>query len=231
MPAFKTATVVSHAVPAAKFHDLVFQTPEPFVFKAGQFVSLQVAPQQMRAYSIAGKLTDNQFGLLIDSTPGGLGSQYAEKLKPGDTIEYIGPVGGLLLHPDDGSEQYAMLAIGCGIAPIKAMVEELLRVYKTTKPITLYFGLRYCEDIFWEKYFNELQSQYPNFHFKLCLSKPNDNWCGDKGHITDLLKTDFPDASKVSAYMCGNQTMAEEAVGILTAAGCPKERIYAEAYG
>ncbi|NMC35960.1 hypothetical protein GYA49_02845, partial [Candidatus Beckwithbacteria bacterium] len=127
MPDYKTAKVIKHDNPAAKFQDLVFETPEPFIFIPGQFVSLQVAEGQMRAYSIAGKVNDNQFGLLIDSTPGGPGSQFAEKLQVGNEVKYLGPAGNFKFIPEDGSEHLIFLAIGCGIAPIKAMIESALR--------------------------------------------------------------------------------------------------------
>jgi len=94
----------------------------------------------MRAYSVAGKLSDNQFGLLIDSSPGGLGSQYAEKLQVGDEIKFIGPVGNLKFNPDCDCEQIVFLAIGCGIAPVKAMIEAALKQHNLQKPMTLYLG-------------------------------------------------------------------------------------------
>jgi CDP-4-dehydro-6-deoxyglucose reductase, E3 len=230
MPTFKTAKVVKHEIPSAKFHDLILETAEPFNFTPGQFVSLKVAEGQMRAYSIAGKVTSNQFGLLIDTTPGGLGSQFIEKLQLGDTVEFIGPVGNLKPHSEDGSTHLVFLGTGCGIAPLKAMIEQLL-LEGTDKQLTLYFGLRFGSDIFWDQYFNNLSAQHPNFHFKLCLSKPDGSWQGACGHITDLLKADLTNGNQTSAYMCGNARMVEEATEILTTVGCPKQRIYAEAYG
>ncbi len=63
------------------------------------------------------------------------------------------------------------------------------------------------------------------------LSKPDESWQGLSGHITDHLKTDFSDAKNASVYMCGNQKMSDEAIEVLTTAGCPKERIFHESYG
>lgn len=226
---FKTATLVSKNVPAGKYHDLVFETSEPFSFSAGQFVTIKINETKMNAYSIAGKLAPNRFGLLIDTTAGGLGSQMIEKLQVGEAVQFAGPHGHMTLK-DDGSGEIIFMAVGCGIAPIKALIEEALKEKQWTKPMTLYFGLRFCEDVFWDKYFNELQNQYANFKFVLCLSKPDDRWGGVSGHITDLLK-ERTDLSKASAYICGNVRMTDEAVQILKDKNCPPARIYFEKYG
>ncbi|NMB56636.1 hypothetical protein GYA19_01710 [Candidatus Beckwithbacteria bacterium] len=227
---FKTATLISKNVPAAKYHDLVFETPEPFVFEAGQFVTLKINDKKMNAYSIAGKVDNNKFGLLIDTTPGGLGSQMIEKIQVGDQVSFIGPNGHMILKNDD-SEEIIFMAVGCGIAPIKALLEKALKENKWTKPMTLYFGVRFPRDIFWDKYFNDLQTEYSNFKFVLCLSKPDSSWTGVSGHITEILKTEKGDLSKASAYICGNEKMTDEAVEILKSKHCPEQRIYFEKYG
>ncbi|MGI5827740.1 MAG: FAD-binding oxidoreductase [Patescibacteria group bacterium] len=231
MPNFQTATIIKHEVPAAKFHDIIFETQEPLTYFPGQFITVKITDNKLNSYSIAGKVGERQYGLLVDSTPGGLGSQYFESLKVGDTISFLGPLGHLKFNSNDGSRHHIFLATGCGIAPIKHMVETALKEQGCQKPITLYFGLRYKDDIFWDYYFNELAQQYPNFTYKLCLSRPDETWKGASGHITDLLKEDFKDASHCSAYICGNLKMAQEAKEILASLNCPNERVYAEMYG
>jgi NAD(P)H-flavin reductase len=228
---FKTATVISNNNPAGKFHDLVLETTESFDFKAGQFITMRINPSKLNAYSIAGKVSENRFGLLIDTTPGGLGSQKIEGLKTGDKVEFLGPTGHFQLHPDDESEEIIFLATGCGIAPIKAMIEEALKNLKMTKKMTLYFGLRFREDIFWDEYLNSLQEQYSNFKFVLCLSKPDDCWQGVCGHNTACLKEEIESFNNGSAYMCGSVRMVDEAIEILKNKGCIPERIYFEKYG
>ncbi len=231
MPTFKTARVIKNDVLAAKFHDLVFETDEPFTFLPGQFVSIKINDKKMNAYSIAGKLNDTQFGLLIDTSPGGLGSQYIDSLKVGDTIEFLGPLGHFTLHMDDGASHLYFMGTGCGIAPLKAMIETVLREQKSDKKVTLYFGLRHCEDVFWDGYFNELKSQYPDFEFKLVLSQPEGAWCGVHGHITDLAKVEITDPANAAVYICGSIRMADEAIALFEQMGTPKERIYFEKYG
>lgn len=231
MPEFKTATLISKNIPAAKYHDLVFETPEKFEFQAGQFVTIKINDSKLNSYSIAGRVADNKFGLMIDTTPGGLGSQMFEKLEVGQQVQYIGPFGHMTLKPDDGSEQIIFMAVGSGIPPVKALIEEALLDQHLAKPMTLYFGLRFKEDIFWKDYFEKLQSEHSNFKFILSLSKPDESWSGKSGYITTHLTNDFSDLANASAYICGNMKMADEAVEILKSKNCPPARIYFEKFG
>ena len=97
--------------------------------------------------------------------------------------------------------------------------------------MTLYFGVRYCSDVFWNEYFDRLSRQYPNFKFVLTLSKPDENWQGCGGYITEIMKAEKQDLSHAAAYICGNAKMTDEAVEILVSKNCPRQRIYFEKYG
>lgn len=229
-PQFKSATTIFHKILAGNFHHFVFKPDTPFTYLPGQYISVKVADQRINAYSIAGKVDGNLFELLVDISPGGPGSKFFENLKVGERIAYLGPFGIFTLKPDDGAEHLLFLGTGSGCTPLKCMVEAALLENKLNKPITFYFGLRYQNDIFWQQYFESLSKKYPNFKYKLCLSKPNINCPYETGHVTDLFKRDFKDTSRCSAYLCGNKTMIEEARQILTNSGCPSSRIYTEQF-
>lgn len=229
-PQFKVATTISHTILAAKFHHFVFQPDTPLEFKPGQYLSVKVSNQRINCYSIAGQEGDGTFCLLIDTKPGGIGSKFFENVKADNKITYLGPFGTFVFKPDDGAKQLILLGTGSGIAPLRCMIDDLLVKKKITTPINLYFGLRFAPDIFWNDYFQKLTGEYPNFKYKLVLSQPDESWHGASGHITDLLKTDFPNASECGVYLCGNKHMIDEATTLLLGQGCPKERIYSEKF-
>lgn len=227
-PAFKVATTLTHEIPASKFHHLVFEAENAFTFQPGQYVSVKVANNRINAYSVMNHPDDKKFELLVDSSPGGPGSKFFENLKVGEKISFIGPFGIFTLKPDDGAKQMLFMGTGSGCVPLRCMIESALIEQKSTIPITLYFGLRYSEDIFWKEHFEQLAKDHPNFNFKLVLSKPDENWQGLSGHITDIAANDHKDASDCSVYLCGNKLMIEEAKQMMTACGCPPERVYSE---
>jgi len=231
MPEFKKAKLVKKENPSTSFFHMWFQPEQEFQFEVGQFVALKVAEKKINDYSIASASKGNgQFELIIDIKPGHEGSYFTHELQVGNTIDFLGPMGMFKLHPDDGAEELLFLGTGSGISPVKAMVEELLWHKKDQRKMKLYFGLRECHDIFLHQYFGELDNDYENFDFVPCLSKPDEFWHGKCGHITDLVKQDYQDGSKLGVYMCGNPKMVMEASKILQEIGTPKERIYHEAF-
>jgi len=227
---FKTATAMEHKILTDKFHQIILETAEPFGYQAGQYVSVKVSSERINSYSIAGRVAENRFEILVDISPGGPGSKYFENLKAGDKVAYLGPFGNFTLRPDDGSEAMLFLGTGSGCSPLRCLIDAALAEEHLDKPITMYFGLRHQGDIFWQGYFEDLAKKYPNFHYKLFLSQPEAGWEGKTGHLTEAIKTDFPDAGKFSVYLCGNKPMTEEAKKLMLECGCPPERIYQEQF-
>ena len=229
MPNFKTGTVIYHANPASTYYDVIVKADQPLQYIPGQFVSIKVADRKVNPYSIASIPEPNHFRLIIDNKPGGAGSQFFTYLKIGDTIQFLGPLGRFTLKPTEAAE-YIFLATGSGIAPLRTMIEHLLQQEKTTKPVKLYFGLRHPQDIFWQNTLKQLVDQHPNFTYKITLSRPDDQWQGQTGYITDHLKADFSDTSNAVIYICGGKEMIEQASKLAQSLGTPKAQIHYERF-
>lgn len=230
MPDFRAATTISNTVLAGKFHELIFETAETFVSQPGQYVSIKVAEQQVNSYSISSRLGENRLVLLIDTSPGGVGSKYFESLRVGDPVEFLGPLGKFSINLGDGAEKLLFLGTGSGVSPLRCMIETVLSEKRLQVPVVLYFGVRYKTDIFWDDYFLSLTQKYPNFRYKLSLSRPDETWHGAFGHITRDLVADIGDASGYGAYLCGNGGMIKQATEELVSLKCPPERIYTEKF-
>jgi len=229
-PTMKTAITTKHEVLAAYFHYYEVETEEPFDFKPGQYISVKVAPDAIRAYSIATKLAPNKFALLVDIRPGGPGSKFFEHLKPGDKIPFLGPFGKFTLELEDSVEQILFLGTGSGISALRCMIDSVLKEQGVKTPMKLYFGLTFPHEVFWQDYFENLKKEYPNFDYDIALFKPDESWTGHTGFITEYVKKDFPDASKATVYLCGHRAMIADASELLQAHGCPKERIFTERF-
>ncbi|OGH09726.1 MAG: hypothetical protein A2152_03895 [Candidatus Levybacteria bacterium RBG_16_35_6] len=228
-PKFHRADVIEHTILATNYHFFILKSECPLQYIPGQYISVKVADSRLNSYSIAGNDGVN-FSVLVDVSPGGPGSNYFKNLKKGDKISYLGPFGIFTLKPEEEKRTILFLGTGSGCSPLKCILESALTEKKYKNEIILYFGLRYQNDIFWQEHFRELAKKYPNFKFKLVLSRPNETWQGQIGHITDYLKKDFPDATNCTAYICGNKQMLDDATDILISKGCPKEKIYSEKF-
>jgi NAD(P)H-flavin reductase len=229
-PKMKMATATKHEVLAAYFHYYEVETEEPLDFQPGQYISVKVAPDAVRAYSIATKLGPNKFALLVDIRPGGPGSKFFEHLQPGDKIPFLGPFGAFTLKLDDEVENFLFLGTGSGMSALRCMIDAALKEHNVKKPMKLYFGLTYPHEIFWQDYFEQLKKDYPNFDYDIAIFKPDESWTGHTGFVTEYVKQDFPDAGKCAAYLCGHRAMIADATELLQANGCPKERIYTERF-
>ena len=230
LPKFQLAKILECKILAGKFHKFIFETESPLIYKPGQYIGIKVANTRINCYSVATNEGKNKFGLLIDTSPGGIGSKYFENLRVGDKISFLGPFGTFIFKPNDSLKHILFLGTGSGCAPLRSMIDWALKVEHVKTQITFYLGLRYQTDIFWQDYFEKLSEDYPNFKFGLVLSKPNELWQGKKGHITDFINQDFPDTSGLAAYLCGNKLMIEEGVKILISKGLAKEKIYTEKF-
>lgn len=215
---------------ATKFNYFELETPEEFNFEAGQYVNVIVAEHTFRAYSIATRPANNKFGLLVDTRPGGPGSQFFEKLSEGDEVEFLGPIGIFIVREDDGAENLLLLGTGSGLSPLRCIVDDELLVKNSGRNLYLYFGLTHLEEIFWKEYFEDLAERFPNFRYRLAILEPDDSWSGHKGFNTDMMKDDFPDTSTCSAYLCGHPAMISGAKKILVESGCLTGRIYEEKF-
>lgn len=230
LPKFKIAKVLEQQILSSTYHLIEFASDEPLQFLPGQYITIKVANNKINCYSIATHIGDKDFSLLIDTSPSGIGSDFFVNLKVGDKISYMGPYGKFILNLDDGVKKLLFLGTGSGVAPLRCQIESALKEKNCKLPMTLYLGLLTNKDLFWQDVFQKLAENYSNFNFKIVIHDPQWGYKGFTGFITELLNHDLLDGKDVSAYLCGNKNMIQDATKILMEKGCPKERIYTEKY-
>jgi len=227
-----TARFEDKIVHNEKFTQYAFELVEPneITFQAGQYVSVQVDDLgTRRSYSIC-STPDIQHGfeLLIDLEPQGIGSKFFQNLEYGQQISFLGPLGNFTIAPDQ-SEAIVFVATGSGVAPFRSMILDLLQVKKDPRPMILYWGLRYAQQMFWQDEFEELAENFPNFKFHPVLSKPSEDWVLCSGRVTDCLSVhSLPE--KASYYLCGNKQMVLDTTSMLQSLSVKPENIHHEKF-
>jgi len=202
--------------------------PKEISFLAGQTVMLYVGPGVNRAMSIASTPSEkSSITLVHDVSPMGPYSKWALVAKAGDPMEFMGPLGAFVLDRES-HRQKIFIATGTGIAPFYGMAADYLST-GGTDDMTLYWGLRHEEDIFWKKEFEELSLSYPNFRFVLTLSQPTENWQGKRGHVQDYVFSQ-QNLKDVQYYMCGNREMVLDMRAKLKAANVPDPQVKFELF-
>ncbi|MBI4230199.1 MAG: FAD-dependent oxidoreductase [Planctomycetes bacterium] len=118
--------MATHAALTPRLRLVRLRPETPFPYRAGQFLSVEVAPCKRRAYSFAGDPGSELVDLLVDVAPGGDGSRFVEGLSTGDAILAYGPQGGFVL-PRPLAPVTVAVGVDVGAAPIRSMAHEAAR--------------------------------------------------------------------------------------------------------
>lgn len=212
---------------------LKLNDPPNIQMKAGQFIQFQVPAYELtdepvyRAYSMASVPSDTtHVELEIRLVPNGICTTYVHKhLKEGDTVTINGPYGEFFLR--DTERDIICIAGGSGMAPLKSILLDMAEKGSKRKA-RYFFGARTGKDLFLLDEMKELEERMENFTFIPALSdpEPDDNWTGETGLITDVVKRMAENATEAEAYLCGSPGMIDACVKVLSELGMPEERIY-----
>jgi NAD(P)H-flavin reductase len=205
--------------------------PSKMEFLAGQYCSFKISDSVRRTFSITTPPSQtDSFEVCADITPMGPGSKMLVNAKPGDIVEFVGPLGKFIIDRES-LRQPVFIATGTGIAPIRSMIYEFLEseVRSKKQEATLFWGVRYEEDIFWNEEFMKLEDQHQHFQYYLTLSQPTDTWKGRKGYVTDHLNH-LKDLAKHDFYLCGNRVTIDSIRELLVHRGVPSEQVKMELF-
>ena len=202
-------------------------------YLAGQYAELTVPGviEKPRSYSFA-SAPENEDGehvsFHIRHVPNGelTGWLHAAN-REGEKVTVTGPYGSFWLR--DSSAPMLCIAGGSGMAPIKALLEQVSRQGFQRK-VTYIFGARTREDLYCLEEMRAIKTRgNGHFNFLPVLSREPDgsDWDGLRGHCTEILSLDrFADIPDSHAYLCGPPAMIDSAVKCLTGAGLCEQHIY-----
>lgn len=180
-------------------------------FRSGDLLAIYPGSEgRERLYSI-GKW-DDQIQLIVKLYPGGLGSEFLCRLKPGDLIKAR-----ILRNPGfhfpRNAPNVVMICNGTGIAPFLGMVREN---HKQT-PVSLYAGFRY-ENTLVDQYRNYLNEEVAKKHLH------QTQWAFSRGekpcYVMDLIRDDAAFVTDVLenngvVMICGSLSMQKDVEGLI----------------
>ena len=212
-----------------------FVTGKAFTFRPGQYMIFSVpgSPHAIRrSYSISTPPSDaRHFEVCVRAVPGGSGSNFIHRLRPGQQLTVEGPFGDFVLD-EHSQRDIVMIATGTGISPIKSMLMHLLE-QRSRRRVRLYFGLRHESDLFYTDLLRGLKAHYPGFEYRIILSRADpEAWSGPRGRVTDLIARHLAakDAQDGEAYICGGRPMIESCTQDLLALGFAEDAIFYERF-
>jgi propane monooxygenase reductase subunit len=113
------------------------------------------------------------------------------------------------------------------MAPILALLRSMAE-RGITRKATYYYGARRRRDLCFEEELRGLEQTLANFRYVPALSEPDDSddWDGEVGLITDVVKRHEADLQNAHAYICGPPPMVEAAMPLLAQLGVPDKHVY-----
>src|ERR1700759_535738 len=146
-PPWWLAEVVEHEVRGPAPAGLTLLPSQPVPYRAGQHISIQTPrwPRLWRNYSVANApREDGSLVLHVRAVPGGLVSAtLVHHVNTGDTV-LLGAAAGAMTGPPAADRDVLCLAGGTGLAPVKAVIEEIIAgpAAGRRREIVLYHGAR-----------------------------------------------------------------------------------------
>jgi NAD(P)H-flavin reductase len=137
------------------------------------------------------------------------------------------PFGRLTVDPTS-DRPLLLVAGGTGLAPMRAIVDELARSGRR-RPTHLYFGVRTAREVYDAKVLAELDREH-DWLTVVTVVSDDSRWTGRSGLVGGAV-IDDGDWSTAEVLVCGSPPMVEATVKLLVEAGVPDRQIAFEEFG
>jgi CDP-4-dehydro-6-deoxyglucose reductase len=207
---------------------IIFRLPPKanFEYLPGQHVDLSFNGVK-RSYSIANAICDNKsIELHIRNLPNGkMSGLLFGDLKENQLMRIEGPKGTFFVR--DNTKPLILVATGTGIAPIKAIVEDLVNK-GDRRPIHVYWGMRHLED-FYCKELIDLAEELEHINLNKILSGGSSE-VYKNGYVQNSVVADFSELSDYEVYACGSIKMIDDARKLFIEHGLPAAAFHSDAF-
>lgn len=207
---------------------------KPLHFQAGQYVQLQVpGVEGGRAFSIANSpqqvQATGEIELNVRIVKDGQATQWLHhQLKAGDPLKFSGPYGRFLVRKS-AQMPVVFMAGGSGLSSPRSMILDML-ASGSQVPMTLVYGQRTLDELYYDSEFKALATQYPNFTYVPALSEGGAADIAN-GFVHDVAKAHFKgDFSGHKAYLCGPPAMIEACISTLMQGRLYERDMYTEKF-
>jgi ring-1,2-phenylacetyl-CoA epoxidase subunit PaaE len=212
---------------------------DEFLFKEGQNITIKAiieGEELRRSYSLCTAPHEKEIKVAIKKVTGGLFSSFAnEKLKTGDVLEVLPPVGKFNAKPGaNKAGNYLAIAAGSGITPVISIIKHTLQT-EAESSFTLLYGNKSRSSIIFFEELEAIKNKYiQRFNLINVLSREKTeadiNYGRIDGNKLKALEQQlfFPGFDNI--YICGPEEMIFSARDFLEGLGVEKHRIHFELF-
>ena len=235
------------------FFDVPSDLAENFKFVQGQHLTFKMAlngAEQRRAYSICTSPLEKELAITVKKvTKGVVSTHLCDKIKVGDVIETMPPLGRFFTPLSiDARKDYYLIGAGSGITPMMSILKTVLEGEPMSR-VHLLYSNRNEDSIIYKQELSNLQHKYEEqLVVEHILSQPKKeksgglsglfskgktSWTGkvgriDKTQVATFLKDNAPRAKVAEYFVCGPAGMIDAANAALLDLGIDKKHIHIE---
>ena len=148
----------------------------------------------------------------------------------GALVDVEGPVGAFTLPPATRASWMLFVAGGTGIAPLRSMIDHLLRRGSAARLSLLYSARRGDEFAFIEEFRAHAQAGRLELHQTVTRDE-SPTWTGRRGRIgRDHFEAVLHEPAATLSFVCGPHALVGESVATLRALGIPMTHIRTESW-
>ncbi|MEU7581796.1 globin domain-containing protein [Streptomyces sp. NPDC041068] len=217
-PAWWFAEVVSHDLRTPDIAVVTVRPDQPYPFLAGQYTSLETPwwPRIWRHYSFASApRSDGLLSFHVKAVPAGwVSNALVHHARPGDVLR-LGPPAGSMTVDHTTDSGLLCLGGGTGIAPIKALVEDVAE-HGRRRPVEVFYGARTDHDLYDIDTMLRLQQNHPWLSVRPVVDQ--------RAQLPDAVR-EYGPWNEYDAYLSGPPGMIRSGVDALRDVGIPEGRI------
>ena len=201
-------------------------------FRAGQYLNIVLPGEQRRSYSMANPPHESDsIQLHVRHVEGGLFSEIARQLKPGDFLDVESPFGQMQLSQDDQNHLLCICG-GTGFAPVKSLLDDLAK-QKSQRQITLLWGAKDAAGLYLLDHIARWQKSFPHFKFQAVIETESDAMTlgAFYGRVDDAQLAMGSAPSALEVYCCGSPNMVSAVKKVcLNTLGLQADKFHADVF-
>jgi NAD(P)H-flavin reductase/hemoglobin-like flavoprotein len=224
-PAWWQADIVSHDRRADDIAVITVRPDRPYSYRAGQFTSIETPyrPRSWRNYSMAN--AESPEGLVefhVRTVGAGFVSgPLVWSAAVGDVLKLGAPMGEMAIDKES-QRDVLCIAGGTGLAPIKAIIQEMTR-WNSARKVTLFLGVRRAGDLYDIAALHRMQALNRWLTVIPCVSD-DPGFIGERGTLAEVVAR-HDSWAEHDVFLCGSPDMTRATLSRLREIGVPDARI------
>jgi NAD(P)H-flavin reductase len=218
------ASVEKVIIESPLIRSFVLVPEQEFSFKTGEFIELTINGYGEAPFTPSSSPLEKK-KLEVTVMKAGYITDKIHALGAGDVVGIRGPFGRGYPLEKFYDKEVVILGGGCGFAPIRSLLFNLIAEKDKFKRVILCYGAKTPEDCIYKPFVDELR-KLDIFEVYLSVDKADESWNEKVGVVTVLLDDIHVNISNSVAIVCGPPIMMKYGTFKLLEMGYPEKDIY-----